>query len=128
MRSIIAAMDRKLTWGVRAVVLTVVFLISTGLLFVLFVAMNLPMAGGEPTEPTPTNWPVAFGVVATAVTSLSTFAGLVLSLVKEKRESRKSDIEARRMELELERAALEIAALRKQAAADDPGQGQKPAQ
>jgi len=27
------------TWGVRAVVLTVVFLISAGLLFVLFVAM-----------------------------------------------------------------------------------------
>lgn len=120
-------MNRKLTWGVRAVVLTLVFLISTGLLFVLFVAMNMPMAGVDPTEPAPTNWPMAFGVVATAVTSLSTFAGLVLSLVKEKRESRKSDIEARRMELELERAALEIAALRKQAAADDPGQSQQPA-
>ena len=97
-------------------VLTVVFLISTGLLFVMFVAMDLPMAGGEPTDPTPTNWPMAFGVVATAVTSLSTFAGLVLSLVKEKRESKKSDIEAKRMELELERAALEIADLRKRAA------------
>ncbi|MBL8124431.1 MAG: hypothetical protein KIT61_07330 [Pyrinomonadaceae bacterium] len=116
------------TWGVRAVVLTVVFLISAGLLFVLFVAMNLPIAGVDPTEPMPTNGPVAFGVVATAVTSLSTFAGLVLSLVKEKRESRKSDIEARRMELELERAALEIAALRKRAAADDPDQSQNPGQ
>jgi hypothetical protein len=47
--------------------------------------------------------------------SLSTFAGLILSLIKESRESRKSDIEAQRMELELERTAIELAALRKQA-------------
>jgi hypothetical protein len=119
MNSIIADMMRKISWGVRATVLTIAFFLSTGFLFILFVAMSLPGAAGDPTEPPPTNWPMVFGVVATAVTSLSTFAGLVLSLIKERRESRKSDIEVRRMELELERTSIELAALRKQSASDN---------
>lgn len=109
---------RQIPWGVRAVVLTLVFL-GSGLLFLVFlIAINFtfPGAVGDPTPEPETSWVAIFGLVATGLTSLATLAGLILGILKERRESRKSDLEARRLELELERADLELDTLRKQRA------------
>ena len=106
----------KTSWRVRAMILAVAFLVSSLLFFVLVISLNLPMATGGPTPPPDTSWTAIFGVVATALTSLTTLAGLVLTIQKDRRESRKSDLEARRIELELERADLELETLRKERA------------
>lgn len=108
----------QIPWGVRAVILTLVFL-GSGLLFLFFlIAISFTFPGaGPPDHPMPepeTSWVAIFGLVATGLTSLTTLAGLILGLQKERRESRKSDLEARRLELELERADLELDTLRKQ--------------
>ena len=80
------------------------------------IATNLPQAGGYPDDQqqTQTPWPLTLGVIASAITSISTLAGLVFTLFKERRESKKTDLELRRMEIELERAGLELEALRQQ--------------
>jgi len=111
---------RKTSWPIRSVILTVAFL-GSGLLFiVLLIAMNFsaPQSGGPPMAgpPTENSWAAIFGLVATGLTSLTTLAGLILNLQKDRREGRKSDLEARRLELELERADLELDTLRKERA------------
>ncbi len=120
MCAILCGIMRITSWPARTVILTVVFL-GSGLLFIaLLIAMNFsaPQSDGRPmaVPPTENSWAAIFGVVATGLTSLTTLAGLILNLQKDRREGRKSDLEARRLELELERADLELDTLRKERA------------
>ena len=105
----------------RIGIFTAAFIVSCMVLFffLLVLAFSSMMGGAEPpngpiASPEPAvSWIPLIGAATTALTAVSSLTGLVLSLRRDKRDGRKSDLELRQLEINLERSELEVEAMEK---------------
>jgi hypothetical protein len=111
---------RRRNWW-RISIFAAIFLVSCFLFLIFGLVRILSFPGAGPPTATPEPaiaWLPFVGIATTALTAVSSLTGLVLSLRREKRDSRKSDLEVRQMELNLEKTTLEMETFKKARDAD----------